>query len=99
MIRPRIGLTLPATARDVACAILVGAEKRAASVHLLFHAGLAGIETVRRPLRIARERSLRNQRLIVVVAVPVARPFPHVAGHVVEPVGIWRERANRRGML
>src|SRR4029077_13908428 len=99
MVRARIGLALPAAACDVARAILIGAEERAASVHFLFYTGLAGIETVRRPLRIARERSLRNQRLIVVVAIPVAGPFPHVAGHVVESVGVRRERGNRGSTL
>src|SRR5262245_9369540 len=99
MIRTRIGLALTATARDIARTILISAEKRAPSVHLLFHAGLAGIETVSRPLRIARERSLRGQRLIIVMSIPSARPFPHIAGHVIQSVGIGRERRDRRSTL
>jgi hypothetical protein len=60
MIRARIRLTLPASTRDVARAILVGTEERAAPVDLLLYAWLAGIETVCWPLRIARDRALRD---------------------------------------
>src|SRR5204863_5533929 len=34
-----------------------------------------------------------------VLLVPIRRPFPDVAGHVVEAVAVRRERADRRGPL
>ena len=52
-------------------------------MHFLLHARLARIEAIYWTFRIARERSLRNQRLIVIVTVPVTGPFPDVAGYVV----------------
>ena len=31
--------------------------------------------------------------------IPVGRPFPDVADHVVQPVAVWRECTDRRGAL
>src|SRR5262249_15241511 len=31
--------------------------------------------------------------------IPVGRPFPHIADHVVDAVAVWREGGDRRGAL
>ena len=60
MVRPRIRFALAAASGNIARAILVGTEERAAPVDFLFYAWLARIETVCRPLRIARDGALRD---------------------------------------
>src|SRR5262245_48449988 len=99
MIGARIRFALAPTSCNVARAILVCAKERTAPVHLLLYTRLARIEAVRRPLRIPRERSLRCQRLIVVMAIPVAGPFPDVAGHVVKAVTVGWKGRDWRGTL
>src|SRR5204863_8083655 len=81
-----------AAAGHVAGAVLVGAEKGAAALHALGHAGLLGVEAVRRAVGVAAGASG-----IVVRAVPVGAPLPDVAGHVVEAEAVGREARHRRG--
>src|SRR4051794_19851336 len=91
MIGAGIDIALAARTDHVARAELVRAEKRAAAVHALFHAGLGGIERARWPLRIAGDGGARGQLRVVVLAIPVGDPFPDVAGDVVEAVAVGRK--------
>src|SRR5664279_2850572 len=52
---------------------------------------LGGIIRRVRPLRVARHAALRDQRCVVVGAIPVAAPLPDVARHVVKAVTIRRK--------
>src|SRR5205809_1660069 len=97
VIGSRVGLALAASTGDVTCAILVGAEKRSATLHPFAYSRLTGIETVGRSGWIHRDFAAGCQGLIVVGTVPVGSPFPHVARHVEQAVSIGRERAHRRG--
>src|SRR6478672_7159571 len=47
------------------------------------------------PLRIARDSAFVCERFIVIRAIPIAAPFPYVAGHVVKTVAILRKRFHR----
>ena len=66
-----------------------------------FTAGFAGIERVGRSLRVAGDAADRRQLPVVVRAIPIADPLPHVAGDVMEPVAVrgelrhWRESRER----
>ena len=46
-------------------------------------------------MRVARHSAFVRQRLVVIRAIPIAAPFPYVAGHVVKTVAIWRKRFHR----
>src|SRR5215470_10759638 len=86
--------------RTVAITIIVGAEMRSALEHFArdSNGALARIEAV---TLVAAARIHRNAtRLLLVFGmlrlVPVARPLPGVADHIVEAVAVGRECAHRR---
>src|SRR5262252_711632 len=84
MIGSRAELSFPTRADHVPRAVLVGTEKRSAAMDLLRLARLGRIERRARPARIARNGARGHELCVVVRAIPVARPLPGIAGHVVE---------------
>src|SRR5262245_52452661 len=72
-------------------AVVVTAQERAAALHALGHAGLAGVMAFRRPLRVA-PRKLSE----VFGLIPVRAPLPDVPGHVVQAEAIDRKGAHGR---
>src|SRR5262245_6072903 len=89
--------------RAVASAILWRAQMRAALDDLLwnFHIGGSGVVAVGLAAapRVLRDAArLRGIRLML-RRIPVGRPFPDVADHVVEAVAVRRECGDRRGAL
>src|SRR5471032_11012 len=88
----RLGMTRPWT---IAATIVSSAEMRAALEHLArnAHRGMAWIEA---PITGAAARILRHAagfgRVSAVLGrIPVDRPFPDIADHVVHAVAIGRE--------
>jgi hypothetical protein len=65
VISPGVWLSLAASARDVAGAILIGAQKRAAPVDKLLHARFRRIEAIGRPFRSECDLAASGQRLVV----------------------------------
>src|SRR5204862_6462933 len=49
-----------------------------------------------RPLSVARQSALFGQRLVVIWPIPIAAPFPYVAGQLVKPIAIRWKRFHRR---
>src|SRR4051812_29299954 len=92
-----VGVALAPATGHVARAVLVGAEVRPALHDALGGAGLGGAAAVGRALRVHREVRLPRQTRVVVRAVPVGAPLPHVAGHGVQAVAVGRERADGGG--
>ncbi len=76
---------------------LLGAEKRAAALYSLFRAGLGGIVRAVGAAGIDGDGSRGGERGVIVGPIPVGRPLPHVAGHVVQAVGIRCKARDRRG--
>src|SRR5437773_2758231 len=96
MIGSRVDFAFAACPDDVARAILLIAKKRATAMDPLLLVRLSRIKWRVRPLRVARYSAFVHQRLVVIRAIPIAAPFPYVAGHVVKTVAIWRKRFHRR---
>src|SRR6267378_5992577 len=97
MVAPCADLSFTPRAHHITCAILIGAQKRAAAMHALFFGGLRRIERSVRPLRVAGDATQRRELLKIIGAVPVATPLPDVPSHVVESVtvrGKLRHRSN-----
>ena len=89
--------------RPVASAVVRRAQMRAAFDDLAwnFHIGRSGVDSCRPRGHRADSRdaaSLRGIRLML-WRIPVCRPFPDVADHVVEAVPIWRECGDGRRTL
>src|SRR5439155_4814378 len=95
MIGPSVDFAFAACADDVARAILLVAKKRATAMDALLLVRLSRIKWRVRPLRVARHSTFVRQRLVVIRAIPIATPFPDVAGHVVKTVAVWRKRFHR----
>src|SRR5579862_1706932 len=89
MIGGAVRLPFTSAARHVARAIVVAAQKRAAALDALGHARFAGIVAGIRPLGVAGRLS-KIARLI-----PIAAPFPDIAGHVGKAEAVGGERAYR----
>src|SRR5215467_3526101 len=47
-------------------------------------------------MRVARNTAAGSELPIVVRTIPVACPLPHIAGHIIEAIGIRREFRHRR---
>src|SRR6185312_14998583 len=75
-------LSLSARSDHVARAVLACAKKRATPLHVLRYARLIRIEGARRPLGIVSD-SPRRQPCVVIRAIPIIYPLPHVTGHVI----------------
>src|SRR5438477_186564 len=95
MIGSRVDFAFAARPDDVARAILLIAKKRATAMDPLLLVRLSGIKWRVRPLRVARHPAFVRQRLVVIRAIPIAAPYPDVAGHFVNAVAIWRKRFHR----
>ena len=96
MIRAGVDFAFAPRANHVARTILLCAEKRTATVDAFLLAGLVGIVRRVRALRIARDNARDSKPGVGVGAVPVARPLPCVAGHVVKAVTVgWKLRHRR----
>src|SRR5262249_46566106 len=89
-------LALAASANDVSRAVLIGTEERTAAMNLFLLGGLIGIVSRVGALGIAWYAAGGDELLVVVRTIPVSRPLPNVAGHIVEAVRIRRELRNRR---
>src|SRR5215831_8287002 len=95
MIRSGIDFALTARPHKVAGTKLLIAKKRAAAMDPLLLIRLSRIKWRVRSLRIARDSAFVGQRRVIVRAVPIAAPFPHVSGHIVKTVAIWRKGFHR----
>src|SRR5882724_12757030 len=92
-----------ARCRPVASAVVRRAQMRAAFDDLSWNLHIGGSGVIAIGLaptaRVLRDAaSLRCIRLML-WRIPVGRPFPGVADHVVEAVPVWRECTDRRGAL
>src|SRR5438105_12555072 len=96
MIGARVDFAFAACADDVAGTILPIAKKRAPPMDALLLVRLSRIKSRIRPWWVLRDSACAGERLVVVRAIPIAAPFPRVAGHVVEPIAIGRKRFHRR---
>src|SRR5271169_2899087 len=94
MIGPSGNFAFASCAHYIARAVLVSAQKRSAAVNFLFFVRLRGIKRRVRPLRISRHASCDCQLLVVVRAIPVTGPLPHIACHVIQAVTIRRKLRN-----
>src|SRR5262245_5876125 len=88
MIAGGTNLPFAAGANHVAGTVLVGAKKRSSAVDALLFSGFGGIVRGVGPRGIARHAAGRVEPGVSVDAIPVAAPFPDIAGHVVETVGV-----------
>src|SRR5262245_13689011 len=96
MVRAGVDVALAARAHHIARAVLVGAEERAAALDALLVVRLGWIERRGGTVRIARDAALGRELRVRVRAIPVADPLPHVAGDVVQPIGVgWKLRDRR----
>src|SRR5580698_9322006 len=86
----------------IAPAIIGRAEIRTALHHLArdAHAGHARIVAfvAQASARVLRAGTAGGCRPVARL-IPIRRPFPDIADHVVQPVSVRRERPNRRGAL
>src|SRR5215469_3284791 len=97
MIRTRRDLALASCSDDVAGTVLISAEKRSAALNFLRLIWFGRIKRGIGSLRIACRPTGDRQLLVIVRAVPVSCPLPHVPSHVVKSVSIgWvlRHRCN-----
>ena len=81
MVHARANISLAASADDVSGAVLIGAEgenHRGASFSILL--SFRRVEGCVGASRIARHAAGRRKDGIVIRAIPIARPLPHVAG-------------------
>src|SRR5438874_13188424 len=95
MIGASVEFAFAACADDVPRTILLVAKKRAAPMDALLLVRLSRIKSRIRPLWIARDSAFVGERLVVIRAIPIAAPFPNVAGHVVKPITITWKRFHR----
>src|SRR6476620_2840180 len=92
-----------ARCRPVASAVVRRAQMRAAFDDLLWNldVGRSGVvAAILAPAaRVLRDAAGLRRIRFMPWRVPVGRPFPDVADHVVKSVTVWRECADRRGAL
>src|SRR6516225_3321592 len=97
MVRTSGNLTFATGADDVTRAILIRAEKGTPAMNFLRLTGFRRIEWMLWALRIARHLAVGGQGPIIFGSVPITRPLPYVARHVVQPVRIRGIMSDRRG--
>src|SRR5215813_4483601 len=95
MIRPSADLALASCADHIARAVLIRAKERPAAVHPLRLTRLRGIERGIRALRIPRYAAGSGQLTVIIRTIPVARPLPHIAGHIVQAISIRKILCDR----
>src|SRR5580658_10886635 len=91
MIRPGAYLSLASSADHVARAILIGAKKRTSTLRFLWLSGLGRIEGRLWTVGIPRHAVHTRQLLVVIRAIPIARPLPHVPRHIIKTVAVRRK--------
>src|SRR5580658_1002914 len=91
MIRPGAYLSLASSADHVARAILIGAKKRTSTLRFLWLSGLGRIEGRLWTVGITRHAVHTRQLLVVIRAIPIARPLPHVPRHIIKTVAVRRK--------
>src|SRR5207244_7763123 len=91
----RVRAAAVAGAGPVTRAIAVVAEEGPAALHALGHEWPGRVDRALRSGWVDRH-PLAGAPPIRLPIIPVGAPLPHVAGHVVEPVPVWRVRFYRR---
>src|SRR5215216_249632 len=103
MARGRVDRLSMARRRTVATAIVWRTQMRAAFEHLAWNSDVGLARVVARCLGstawIFRNAARLRRVSLVLLRIPVGRPFPDVADHVVETVAVGRESHHRRGAL
>src|SRR6266481_1362263 len=93
----RLGMT---RGRTIAAAVVGSAEMRAAFKHLAWNPDIRLTRVVTRSLRSAAwilGNAARLRRIgLVLLRIPIGRPFPDVADHVVQAIAVGRKRRHRR---
>src|SRR5262245_60132282 len=89
---PAVHRAVAPTADQIAGAVLVGTEKRAAALDALGHARFCGIVAVGWAGGI--DGNLR-QRAVVVGPIPVGAPLPDIAAHVEQIEAVGRKGRHR----
>src|ERR1700682_5450467 len=89
--------------RTIAATVVGSAEMRAALKHLAWNPDIRLTRVVARGLgsaaRIFRNATRLRRIGFVLLRIPIGRPFPDIADHVVQAVAVSRERGNRRRAL
>src|SRR5215467_7072443 len=85
-------LALAPSADQIPGAILIRAKERATAHGSLWLTRLRRIERGFRSLGVTRRASRGRELAIIVRTIPVADPLPHIAGHVIQSIAVWRER-------
>src|SRR5215813_13816339 len=77
-------------AGPIARAVAVIAQERSTLLHAALFERMLRIH---RPLRSRRvvDHPFAHPTLVQIALIPIAAPFPDIAGHVVETIAIWRE--------
>src|SRR5712672_4362516 len=92
-----------ARGRAVTAAIVRRAQVRAALKHLAWNPDIRLTRVVARGLgsaaRIFRNATRLRRIGFVLLRIPIGRPFPDIAEHVVQAVAVSRERGDRRRAL
>src|SRR5712671_6056093 len=87
--------------RTIAAAVIGSAEMRAALEHLAWSPDVRLTRVVARGLwsaaRIFRNAARLRRIGVMLLRIPIGRPFPDIADHVVEAVAVGRECGDRRG--
>src|SRR5437588_3239567 len=86
MICAGVDFAFAACPDDVTRVVLIVAKKRAATMHPFFLVRFGWIERRSGSLRIARDAARVSERLGIIGPIPIAAPFPDLAGYVVERV-------------
>src|SRR3982074_3624118 len=94
----RLGM---APGRTIAATVVGSAEMRAAFEHLAWNPDVRVTRVVARGLkpaaRILRNAARLRRISLVLLRIPIGRPFPDVTDHVVKAVAVGRECSDGRG--
>src|SRR5262249_15573254 len=74
------------------------AQERAAALYALRHEWPSRVDRALRP-RWIDGHALACPAPVRLPVIPIGAPLPHIAGHVVEAVPVWRVRFHRRRPL
>lgn len=89
MIACRTDFAFASRADHVSSAVSIAAQERSTSVDPFLLVGFHGIKTIRWALGVPSDLAAGVESRVVIVSVPIAAPFPHVATHVVKSKGVW----------
>src|SRR5580658_2259811 len=91
VIRSSAHLAFAPSAHHVARAILIGAQERTSPLSFLPFVRFARVVGRSRALGISRYAGHIHQLLVVIRAIPIARPLPHIPGHIIKTVAVrWK---------